>query len=269
MTTAPRLRRSWRDFPRCARLLIYYIWNGPFSLSSGRAITEFILRICGPRVQKEFDRFAATPGGRQLLAERPELAAVLDDHEALAAMPDGSFGREYLSFVTGGYAGEIGAEGTMTEASSFLELLELDEVAADLDWPEDIVWFMRRATLSHDLTHVFTGYGTDNAGEFANIAYTAGHFRLHVLLPVLVALGLARPEVGRRRWMRYLRAAYGRGRRQSGLLTDLAYERLLLLSLDEVREIVGIEPFAEVHPDGPIEDELGYPNLNYETMMST
>jgi hypothetical protein len=124
--------------------------------------------------------------------------------------------------------------------------------------------------LTDDLTHVFIGYGTDNAGEFANIAYTAGHFRVHAVFPVVIASMVAvKPAAGRRAWCRYLWAAYRRGRRQREKLSQLDYEGLLALPMAQVIERIGIEPFEVTHTDGWIIDELGFENVNVEAMMST
>src|SRR5271170_7954990 len=49
--------------------------------------------------QKVMSRFRASPTGAQILAGRRSLLAVLQDREALAALPAGSLGRTYLDFM--------------------------------------------------------------------------------------------------------------------------------------------------------------------------
>ena len=49
--------------------------------------------------ERNFQRFAASASGAALLAERPSLLAALSDREALARLPDGSFGRAYLAYL--------------------------------------------------------------------------------------------------------------------------------------------------------------------------
>jgi ubiquinone biosynthesis protein COQ4 len=256
-----------RDLPRCAYLGTYYVANGPFALSSARAITEVVFRLSRARAEQEFARFVATEHGRRLLAEGSELAAKLDDHASLASMPDGSLGRAYLEFMQG----MLGAdEEVMAEAGGFLSLLRIDEVGKELGYPAELIWFLRRLTMTHDLTHLFTGYGTDNAGEFANIAYTTGHFQIKALIPIALGLSLvARPEDhGRTQWWRYLWTAYTRGKNQRESLIQLDYESLLPLQVEEVQRLIGIEDFAAAHPGGPIIDELGFNNLNKQAIMS-
>ena len=58
--------------------------------------------MAGPALQSQYERFRARPEGRRLLVQRPDLRAALSDREALADLPDGSFGRAYLDF-TGRY----------------------------------------------------------------------------------------------------------------------------------------------------------------------
>ena len=49
--------------------------------------------------ERNFQRFAASPGGRALLAERPSLLAALSDRESLARLPEKSLGRAYLAYL--------------------------------------------------------------------------------------------------------------------------------------------------------------------------
>lgn len=256
----------FRDLPRCAYLGAYYVVKGPFALSSARAITELVFRMAHRRVQEEFDAFVETEHGGRLFEEHSDLSAHLDDREALAAMAEGSLGRRYLEFMDG----MLGAdEEVMAAAGGFVSLLRVEEVGRELGWPEEHIWFMRRLALTHDLTHLLTGYGADNAGEFANIAYTTGHFRIWPLVPVTVGIALAsKPSCSRRLWTRYLFAAYRRGQAQEQSLVHLDYESLLPLQVEEVQRLIGIEPFDKVHPAGPIIDELGFTNLNKQAIMS-
>src|ERR1700749_2089387 len=49
--------------------------------------------------RRMFDRFLASPVGAKVAAERRALLDALKDRAALAALPDGSFGRVYLAFM--------------------------------------------------------------------------------------------------------------------------------------------------------------------------
>jgi len=270
-TPSPSARRpSVGDVARAAYLVAKYVQQGPFRLSSARRMVEAVFHLIGPRVEREYATYAATELGQRRIAERSDLAALLDDHARLAQMPEGSLGRRYLDFFAGGMMGETGQDADVVKgATGFVELLRIGDAARKMGWPEEYVWFVERLTLTHDLTHVFTGYGTDNAGEFANIAYTCTHLRVLPLVPVVAASFLLAPDVGRVRWARYLLGAMRRGRTQKRSLVELDYESLLEMQIEDVVAHIGLEPFDAVHPDGRIDDELGFTNLNAQAMLAT
>ena len=105
-------------------------------------------------------RFEATPGGRALLAGRPDIVTLLADRAWLAQLPSGSVGRAYLDFVT---RENISAEGiraaAMTGATG----------ARRLPPPLDYVFARMRDT--HDLWHVVTGFHGDLLGEVALLSF--------------------------------------------------------------------------------------------------
>src|SRR5262245_27677841 len=88
----PRRPREWRRAYRALRALI----ADPDDTIRAFEIFDAIDRDVEERA---FQRFAADPVGRRLLAARPSLAAALSDRTAVAAMPAGSFGRAYLAYL--------------------------------------------------------------------------------------------------------------------------------------------------------------------------
>jgi ubiquinone biosynthesis protein COQ4 len=231
---APRLRREWGKGLRALGRFI----TTPSDLANS---FDAMFSLAGPTVQREFDRFAADPVGARLLAmrPRPDLNALLLDRAALAAMPEGSFGRAYLDY--------LGGEG-MGAADYFLEAANLEESAERFGWSEDHLWFVRRMTNSHDLYHVLAGYDRDVTGEVGIIAFTAGQLPLlplKLLLPYLFVLYPSRPIA----WGRYVRAALRHGR-ETPPLAHFEYEALLALPLDEVRQRIGMRSAREVHARG-------------------
>lgn len=107
-----------------------------------------------PALGRAMDRVAANEEGRRLLAERPRIDRTTVDLDALAALPDGTLGREYARFLTD--------NGITPEP--FEKLPDVgDERAA---------FVMLRLRQSHDLWHVMTGYAPDVRGELLLQAFT-------------------------------------------------------------------------------------------------
>lgn len=196
-------------------------------------VFELIDAVGGRGDEKLFQAFAASEAGHALLAEQPELVAVLGDRAALARLPAESFGRSYLAFVE---ARDFAADGLQQVSDRTV----IGELNASLD-PERR-WFYRRITAMHDLWHVLTGYATDEAGESALLAFSLGQglgargFRL-----LLVAAACKGSFAGGFAFQRGLAAAWRRGRRTAPL-AEARYEELLPLPLEAVRRWLRIPP---------------------------
>ena len=208
-------------------------------------ITRALSGKSGDRV---FQRFLAHPAGPALLAERPSLLDALSDLEALERLPDGSFGRAYATFMR---EAELRAAG-LVEASMAAD----NEVDEELD--ADRQWFFDRLRDMHDLWHVLTGYGRDEAGEAANLAFTFGQTRHQGIGVIVAAALLVGPKDNRLEWQRYMWRAWRRGAR-AAFLPAVAYERLLDRPLAEVRATLGIEPPEQAHPQGILTGNRGDP----------
>ncbi|MEW6268386.1 MAG: Coq4 family protein [Thermodesulfobacteriota bacterium] len=228
-----------RDWPRA--------WRALRTLIADSQRTDQVFEIIEALAGDSFDRchaaFAAHPDGTRLLRDKPSLIALLSDGEALRRLPEGSLGRAYVDFME---AGNITAEG----------LVEADEMAArngsqPVQLDPDRQYFADRNRDVHDLWHVVTGYGMDEAGEAANLAFTQAqlpNFGVALILLAAVAIGPKDPTFT---WARYLLAAWRRGKR-TPLLTVAPWEELLPLPLDDVRRRLGVPPVREFHPDGVI-----------------
>jgi ubiquinone biosynthesis protein COQ4 len=241
---APPLATRWRRAFRSMRELF------ADSDDTEKAM-DFFYAIGRREFERNFQRFAATPQGRALLAERPSLVEALADRDALARLPEESFGRAFLAFL----------ERNGFQSMALLELQR--KVEARWNAEEGMprldpmrAWFRDRFVLSHDLHHVLTDYGTDDVGEATLLAFTLGQVpgRGQALLTVGAAL-----EVFRRlrwRWLRYDLRAWRRGRRAAWLAAT-PWEELLPLRLDTVRNLLGIVPAAAAHPGGILAADLG------------
>jgi ubiquinone biosynthesis protein COQ4 len=206
-------------------------------------VFEIIRALSGDAFEHAWERFRAHPDGRRLLADRPSLLDALRDRAALRALPAGSFGRAYAAFMD---AAQLEADGLIAAEQTANETYG----KAD-DTPVDPAreYFGERLRDMHDLWHVLTGYGRDEAGEAANLAFTYAQVPNLGVGFIVVAGALLGPHDLTCYWQRYLFRAYRRGRR-AALLTTAAYEELLPLPLAAVRRQLAIEPPAVAHPEG-------------------
>jgi ubiquinone biosynthesis protein COQ4 len=150
----------------------------------------------------------ASPEGRRLLDERPSLQGHELDLEALAALPEGTFGHALTRYFR-----DNGLEPFVTAFP----------VESDVDY------LSKRYRETHDLFHVLTGYATDEPGEMELQAFVLGNLGVRQAVMIL-AYSIPRrlrhkglegflPYLGR------LRAAYRRGKRSRELLS-VRYETL-------------------------------------------
>lgn len=125
--------------------------------------TEQVFHIIEALRDRRFERqaaaFYASPMGRRLLAGGGDLVSLLDDHDAIARLPDGTVGRAYLAFMQreGLSAAGLVAEYDRFRRTRFDDLLER---------------YSNRLRDTHDLHHVLTGYGRDALGEACVLAFS-------------------------------------------------------------------------------------------------
>jgi len=234
----PRRRPEWRRAWRSLRELIA-------DPKQTEKVFELLGAIGGDGGESSFQRLLSHPDGRRLLASRPRLLEALADRSALARMPEGSFGRAYLDFARA--RGFEPAGLLEARANAEAQKSELDPIRE---------WFFDRTNLMHDLWHVITGYGTDEAGESALLAFTLAQIPTRGMAVLVVAAGVVGRKDLRLSWPRYLHRAWVRGRRAE-LLTTVPWEDLLPRPLEEVRLRLRIEPARVAHPGGILTGDRG------------
>src|SRR5262245_17928596 len=99
--------------------------------------------------------FFADPRGAQLFAEQRKLDSHTVDMEELLALPEGTLGHAYATFLV--------SHGLTPEV--------FDAAPEGVPDPR-MAYVIQRARQTHDLWHVVTGCETDPAGEIALQAFT-------------------------------------------------------------------------------------------------
>jgi ubiquinone biosynthesis protein Coq4 len=237
--TGGRPVRVRRDLAEGARRYVQWLLN-PVSPEGVVARHRARFALNGPEVARQVEQMRQDPIGRRVLADRPDLGAALSDMSNLAAMPDGSLGRTYHTFMD---------RPEVIPSALLASLLHTDGHFERLAWSDEMKFVVERRTQTHDLTHVLSGYGTTFPAEAINIAFSyaiEGTSGTRAMAEVLAGLtfGVMAPSVGARRWRQLVVAASVRGEtaaRRRPL--QFAYiEELLPMPLDEVRREIGIPP---------------------------
>jgi ubiquinone biosynthesis protein COQ4 len=175
------------------------------------------------RIQAELE---ATPEGKRLLAERPELSSELVDYDALRALPETTFGGAYVRHLdNNGITADYQAAATR-----------------HVDDP-DMAYLMRRFRQTHDVWHALLGIGITGHEEVLIHWFSWGQLRLPVSAMIMV-FGSLKHLVFERRWQAVRHSAleaYRAGRDAEPLL-GVYWEDLWEEPLETVRAMYGIQP---------------------------
>jgi ubiquinone biosynthesis protein COQ4 len=187
-----------------------------------RQVFVILRAMRGHALIRTFRRFAQSPTGKKLLAERRDLYPVLADQESLRKLPEDSLGRAYLAFME---EEQLSAQGLVQASQSW----------EDDPMPPDIDLFRTRMRELHDVSHVVTGYGRDPLGELCLLAFSYRQFgNLGRLL--IVAMAWSRiPKPGRAAVLE----AWRNGKR-CAWLGDRDWEALLARPLAQVRRELAV-----------------------------
>ena len=208
-------------------------------------VFELFTALGGDDGEGWFRGFLAHPEGRRLMASGRCLADELSDRAALAALPEGSLGRAYLAHLERWGLDPLGVVEAQRRHRA------RSGVQPDA-WRE---WYFDRLELGHDLWHTLTGYGADEAGEAAVLAFSQAQMPQRGMVVLVLTAAVIGPKEPRLRWQRYLLTAWRRGRR-AARLDVVPWEDLLARPLDEVRAELRIERPEQAHPGGVVEGGL-------------
>jgi ubiquinone biosynthesis protein COQ4 len=203
-------------------------------------VFEFMNALGGPDGEPWFQRCLRDAEGRRLLMCGRDLAATLGDRAALARMPDGSLGRAYLAHLERYGLDPNGVTEAQRRAAA--------ERGGITDDPARR-WFFDRVQVMHDLWHALTGYGADEMGEGALLAFSWPQMTSRGIGLLVLTAAVMGPKGGGLAWQRYLVRAFLRGWRARRLHV-VAWEDLLVRPLTEVRSALGIEAPEVAHRGG-------------------
>src|SRR3954471_1374194 len=135
-----------------------------------------------PRYRRLLEEMMATPEGRRLLAERPELSSDHVDYDTLRALPATTLGGAYARHLDGnGLSADYQAAATR-----------------HVDDP-DIAYLMRRFRQTHDVWHALLGIGITGHEEVLVHYFSWGQLRLPVSALIML-FGTLKHMVLERRW---------------------------------------------------------------------
>jgi ubiquinone biosynthesis protein COQ4 len=192
-------------------------------------VFEIMRALSGRAIPNGYQRLLETVEGGRIAFEAEELQPILDDHETLSRLPEGSVGRAYLAFVEGqGFT----AEGLAEESRKTKD--------TEIDAAHPYAWYARRLRDVHDIWHILTGYGRDALGEGCNVAFSYAQTRSSgfALIAFAAANELSRALPGRP-VRKAVWQAYQNGRR-AAWLPGLDYKALLAEDLNAARERLNI-----------------------------
>ena len=226
-------RRAWKSLRK--------LLSDPESTENAIDLTYAIGRN---EFERGFQRYVRSKRGRRLLERAPDLASTLSDRDMLARLPEGSLGHSYLAYLD---QNGFKATGLIDVERRVAARWQAEEGFPALDRYRG--WFRDRMIMVHDLSHVLTGYGTDNVGEATLLAFNAAQnggtsnlfLTLGAAFDMWRALGAG--------WPAYVFAAYRRAWRTVPLV-ELPWEDLLPVPLETVRELANLESCARSHPRG-------------------
>ena len=184
-------------------------------------------------LQRIGDRMAKDPVARATFDARPDIVEKLADREALARLPEGSFGRAYLSFVD---REGISADGILAASKAGMKD---DTLPAPLDWVN------ARMRDTHDLWHVATGYQGDVLGETALLGFTFAQ-TYNPAIGLIIVVGLLK-TLDHPHARQTILDGLRRGRR-AAWLPGQPWESLLALPVAEVRRRLSLDAPAEYTP---------------------
>ena len=234
------LRHPDREMPKYRPLLAYHHFR---ELLKDKEDPSHVFRIFEALPHKSFmprvRNLVLSEQGERLRREEPYLPPILDDHEALRELPQGSVAHAYCDFME---SEGLSAAGLVAEADKL----------GRRRYGDLVEWFGFRSRDTHDLMHVLTGYGRDALGEQCVLLFPYGQqpSHGHLLIGYAGALNIKRGAKGSKAPVfKAVRQAQKTGTACPALVA-MSIRELLAMDLQEARKKLNIpEPhwYRECH----------------------
>lgn len=184
--------------------------------------------------------FLTLERGQRIRESEPFLPDLLDDHEALRKLPEGSLAHAYCDFME---AEGLTAHGLVDEFDKFAD--------GRMVFDDQFQWYFNRLRDVHDLLHVLTGYGRDALGEQCVLAFTYSQqpSPAHLFIGYAGGLEIKKGDKFKVPVFKAIREAQKQGKACPRIMEQPVRE-LLALPLEEARRRLNITParyYAEAH----------------------
>ncbi len=140
-------------------------WHHFRKLIADKEDTEQVFHIIaalrGRKFQNIARKFWETPKGKEMLESKMRLVDMLDDHDSIKKLPQGTVGRAYVDFME---REGLSAAGLEAEYARFED--------ASNNYDDVLTRYGDRLRDTHDMLHILTGYGRDALGEQCVLAFT-------------------------------------------------------------------------------------------------
>ncbi|MEO9600008.1 Coq4 family protein [Parasphingorhabdus sp.] len=191
-----------------------------------------------PGFRKDAKAFVDSAKGKALLASEPHLSELLDDHERLRKMPEGSLAHAYCDFME---KEGLSAAGLIAEYDQF----------SPRKYGDLLEWYGFRQRDTHDLLHILTGYGRDALGEACVLAFTYGQNPAlgNIFIAYAAGLNMKKQSKIKVPIFKAIREAQKMGKACPSI-SEANIAELLAQPLDELRERLHIktpQAYLDVH----------------------
>ncbi len=140
-------------------------WHHFRKLIADKEDTEQVFHIIAALRGRKFKQIARkfwqTPKGKDMLESNMRLVDLLDDHDNIKKLPQGTVGRAYVDFME---REGLSAAGLEAEYARFQD--------AGTSYDDVLDRYGDRLRDTHDMLHILTGYGRDALGEQCVLAFT-------------------------------------------------------------------------------------------------